>query len=140
MNPTKLTLALEPDTYAVCRLDPHVPIPNWAYSGEFNSVTRTQNELSIVCLQRTVPSGIKYESDWRCLRVEGTLDFTLTGILASLAAPLAEAGISIFSISTFDTDYILVKERDLEHTIAVLQQAGHSVQTAYDRRNPTFWL
>jgi hypothetical protein len=81
-----------------------------------------------VCLQALVPSGIRYEGDWRCLRVAGALDFSQVGILASLVGPLAEAGISVFAISTFDTDYLLVKQAKVEHTAAVLQQAGHRIE------------
>ena len=121
-----LTLSILPDTYAICRLNAPAPIPDWAR--DFFSITRTRDELSIVCVQRDVPAGIRCERDWRALKVDGTLDFALTGILASLAAPLADAGISIFAISTFDTDYLLVKAIDLEKAIQVLQKAGHPVQ------------
>ncbi len=81
----------------------------------------------MVCRQSDVPDRIRCERDWRCLKVEGPLDFTLTGILASLATPLAGAGISIFAISTFGTDYVLVKEINLQKTIAVLQNVGHRI-------------
>jgi hypothetical protein len=128
---TALTLSLLPDPFAVCRLDAHAPIPGWAAARDFFSITRTCDELSIVCPQSDVPGEIKCERGWRCLKVEGQLDFALTGILASLAAPLADAGIGIFAISTFDTDYLLVKEKDLERAIAVLSQAGHTVDEAH---------
>ncbi len=122
-----LTLSIQPDTLAICRLDPAAPIPSWVTTRDFVSITRTRDELSIVCAQRDMPAGIRCERDWRALKVDGTLDFALTGILASLTAPLADAGISIFAISTFDTDYLLVKETNLQRTIAVLSQAGHQV-------------
>ena len=96
-------------------------------SGNFSSITRTSDELSIVCPQSNVPIGIECEKDWRCLKVEGKLEFSQTGILASLATPLANAGISIFAISTFDTDYLLVKEEKLEMTNGVLISAGHQL-------------
>ena len=121
-----LTLSISPDTLAICRLDASAPIPGWA--GNFFSITRTRDELSIVCPQRDVPAGIQCERDWRALKVAGPLDFTLTGILVGLAAPLAQAGISIFAISTYDTDYVLVKEAKLESAVAVLSQAGHQVR------------
>jgi uncharacterized protein len=123
-----LTLSIQPDTLAICRLDPAAPIPSWVTTRDFVSITRTRDELSIVCAQRDVLAGIRCERDWRALKVDGTLDFALTGILASLTAPLADAGISIFAISTFDTDYLLVKETNLQRTIAVLSHAGHQTR------------
>ena len=122
-----LTLSALPDTFAICRLDARAPIPLWA-RGDFVSITRTRDELSIVCAQSNVPDGIMCERDWRALRVEGKLDFALTGVLVALGVPLADAGISIFAISTFDTDYILVKARDLEKAKHVLQEAGNRIE------------
>jgi hypothetical protein len=122
-----LTLSVLPDTFAICRFDPAAPIPSWVTQREFVSITRTRDELSIVCAQHAVPDGIRCERDWRALKVEGKLDFALTGILASLAAPLADAGISILAISTFDTDYLLVKEMHLSRAIQVLSAAGHKI-------------
>jgi len=116
-----------PDTFAICRLAASAPIPAWA-RGDFLSITRTRDELSIVCAQPNVPAGIRCERDWCALQVVGQLDFALTGILASLSAPLADAGISIFALSTFDTDYVLVKARDLENAIRVLREAGHKIK------------
>ncbi|MBM3128660.1 MAG: ACT domain-containing protein [Chloroflexi bacterium] len=121
------TLALEPDWLAICRLDARAPIPEWA-RGDFVALTRTRDELAIVCAQANVPDGIACERDWRALRVIGKLDFALTGVLVALAAPLADAGISIFAISTFDTDYVLVKARDLEKAIRVLREARHTIE------------
>jgi len=120
-----LTLSVLPDTFAVCRLDAGAPVPDWAR--DFFSITRTRDELSIVCPQRDVPPGIRCERDLRSLRVEGKLDFSLTGILASLAAPLADAGISIFALSTYDTDYLLVKEKHLPRAVQVLSASGHKI-------------
>ena len=122
-----IALSVLPETFAICRLDPAAPIPSWVTTRDFFSITRTQDELSIVCAQRDVPAGIKCERGWRALKVEGKLDFALTGILASLAAPLADAGISIFAISTYDTDYLLVKETNLPRAVQVLFAAGHKI-------------
>jgi hypothetical protein len=122
-----LTLTVLPGTYAVCRLAPEDSLPGWATSGGFFSITRTSDELSVVCEQGGVPEGVTCEGDWRCLQVRGPLDFGLTGILASLAAPLAEAGISIFAISTYDTDYVMVKAADLERATAELSRSGHLI-------------
>jgi hypothetical protein len=121
-----LALAVLPDTLAICRLAPAAPIPAWV-RGDFVSITRTRDELAIVCAQTCAPDGIPCERDWRALRVVGQLEFALTGILASLAAPLADAGISIFAVSTFDTDYVLVKARDLAKAADALQKAGHTI-------------
>ncbi len=123
-----LTLTVLPDILAICRLEPQAPIPAWGVNSRFSSITRTPIELSIVCPQASVPAGIPCEKDWRCLQVQGPLDFTLTGILASLSSVLAQAGISIFGISTFDTDYILVKQKKLESAIQALSAAGHLVR------------
>jgi hypothetical protein len=100
-----LKLVLLPDTFAICRLDSNAAIPAWIFAGSFLSITRTLDELSVVCLQSLVPKGFQCEGGWRCLRVAGKMDFSEVGILASLVTPLADAGISISAISTFDTDY-----------------------------------
>jgi hypothetical protein len=118
-------LAVLPELFAVCRLDAAAAIPAWAAAGRFFSITRTDQELSIVCLQSSVPDGIRCERDWRCLQVAGPLPFTMVGVLHSLVEPLARAGISLFALSTFDTDYLLVKAADLARTIDALRQHGH---------------
>ena len=125
----KISLNLEvlPSFFAVCRLAPDSPIPAWASLGDFFSITKNSDELSIVCEEDFLPPSVKAERGWRCLRVQGTLDFGLTGILAALAMPLAEAGISIFAISTFDTDYVLVSGRDLSRAADTLAAAGHKI-------------
>jgi hypothetical protein len=92
------------------------------------------DELSIVCRQEVVPEGVVCERDWRCLRVAGTMPFTVVGVLASLTAPLAGAGISVFVLSTFDTDYVLVKSADSERAMAVLRAAGHEIEQEQHQR------
>jgi hypothetical protein len=121
-----LTLVVLPECYAICRLAADAPWPTWAI-GDFVSVTRTTDELSVVCPQKAVPPEIWCESGWRCLRVAGTLDFATVGIVASLTAPLAEASISVFVMSSFDTDYVLVREQDLARACAALRRHGHRV-------------
>lgn len=118
-NP-KLSLLIMPDKLAICRLEKNAPIPSWVTNDSFFSITKTADELSIVCPENNVPDDIQSEKNWRALKIIGPLDFSLTGVLASLANPLAEAKISIFAISTFDTDYILVKNEKLEEAIKVL--------------------
>src|SRR5215208_5025568 len=102
-----VTLSIFEGSFAVCRLGARAMIPHWALDEPFFSITRTPDELSIVCRERTVPPGETCEKGWHCLKVQGPLDFSMTGVMASLAAPLAEAAISIFTVSTFDTDYLL---------------------------------
>jgi hypothetical protein len=125
MNP--LTLHVLPDRLVVCRLAPDAPVPDRPVNAGFWSVTRTGDELSIVLSEGDIPAGCQAQPGWRCLRVEGPLDFGLTGILASLATPLAEAGVSIFVISTYDTDYVLVKDDDLDRAKRALVASGHRV-------------
>jgi hypothetical protein len=125
MSSPPLTLFLLPETFAVCRLTAEAPLPAWAMAGPFFAVTRTADELSIVCAQAQAPSGVTCQPGWRCLQVAGPLDFALTGVLASLAQPLAAAGVSIFALSTYDTDYLLVPEVQLGSAQAALRSAGH---------------
>ena len=122
----RLPLELLADTLAICRLDARAPVPAWAeQSSAFLTVSRTTVELSITVVQRVVPAGVPCERDYRALRVRGPLPLDLVGILAAIAEPLAEAGLSIFAISTYDTDYVLVKARDLDAAVAALERAGH---------------
>lgn len=123
-----LTLTILPDTFALCRLGADEIVPEWAMIGEFVSITHTQDELSIVCAENVVPPDVRADRGWRALKVAGPLDLALTGILASLAQPLAQAQINLFAVSTFDTDYLLVKEYNLARACEALQDAGHSVQ------------
>jgi uncharacterized protein len=122
-----LTLSVLPERFAVCRLDSDDRIPEWALTGQFVSITRTEDELSLVLPEQRIPDGAKYDSGWRCLKCEGPLDLSLTGILASLASPLADADISIFALATYNTDYLLVKESSLELAITVLSEEGHRI-------------
>jgi len=121
-----LNLTLLPDSYAVARLAPDAPPPDWA-RGAFTSITRTADELSVVAPASEVPGGVRAEHAFRVLRFEGPFAFTEIGILSSVAAPLAEAGVSIIAISTFDTDYVLVKETDLMRARAALEARGHTI-------------
>jgi uncharacterized protein len=128
MKDSELRLSILPETLAICRLEKDGEIPGWALGGSFVSITRTSEELSIVCTQTQVPEGVRWDGGWRCLKVEGPLDLSTTGVLASFVTPLAREGISVFAVSTYDTDYLLVKEENLEKTVKVLSQKGHQVQ------------
>ncbi len=121
----KKRLLLGSETFSICRLERNAPIPEWALTGGFSSITRTVEELSVVCPQNRVPPGVQKQDGWKAVQVEGPLDFSLIGVLASLTVPLAKEGISIFAISTYDTDYLLVKEKELERAIQALQGEGY---------------
>ena len=123
-----LNLEMIEGTYAVVRLDPDEAVPTWARGGALWSITQTPEELSIICTSDRVPPGPRTEGPFRALKIKGTMDFALTGILAAIADPLAAAQISIFSISTFDTDYILVRNTDLGKALESLRNAGHQIE------------
>ncbi len=133
-----MRLDLLPGEFAVVRLDASAAVPAWlepesrisasAQPAEFLSITRTREELSIVCESSRVPAEIAAERGYRCMKVEGPLDFSLVGVLASLAEPLARAGIPILAISTFDTDYLLMKAANIEAATAALESVGNVVQ------------
>ncbi len=129
-QPRGLELELMPWRLAVCRLPAGAPEPEWGRQGEFYSLTRTPKELSLVCSQEAVPAGVRHQGGWRALRVRGVLEFSLTGVLASLAEPLARAGISLFALSTHDTDYLLVQEESLPGAREALESWGHRVMPA----------
>jgi len=126
-------------TFAICKLSPdtllrqgyegQAPIPDWVWQSSLYAITKTTDELSLVCEQdKVIPHpDMKQENDWKCLQVVGPLDFSLTGILSSIAQPLAENKISIFAISTYDTDYILVKKEKFEEAQAVLKKNGFNI-------------
>jgi hypothetical protein len=125
--PHRLKYVVLPEQLAVCRFAPEAPIPAWATNGDggFSSIVRTADELSIVCAEARVPDGVLAESGWIALKLQGPFPFSMTGVLSSFLQPLAEAQISIFAISTFDTDYVLVKREQLNAALAALLAAGH---------------
>lgn len=123
----RFDLSVLPDTLAIVRLAPDATLPLWATQAAFFSVTRTSDELSIVCGARQIPSGVGAGTAWRVLKVAGTFALSEVGVLAELAAVLAKAAVSLFVISTFDTDYLLVGEKQLHAAIAALTNAGHRV-------------
>jgi len=127
MTSAPLQLTILPQQLAVCRLPPHAPIPAWATDGPLWSLARTPDELSLVCAEAQVPPGVTAERGWQALVVAGPLDFALTGILHAITGPLAAAAISLFALSTYDTDYVLIRATDLERAVAALRTAGHTV-------------
>jgi hypothetical protein len=113
-------------TFSVCRLDPAAPVPAWLPKDGWSSITRTPAELSIVCAEPAVPDGVKRQGGWRRIELIGPFGFALTGILASILTPLAAAGVPIFAISTYDTDWILIPGEHLEKAKRALAAAGHN--------------
>jgi len=114
-----------PATYAIVRLPPDHPIPAWAAKGEFTSITKTADELSVVCLKENIPTDVSVLQHWVCLKLEGPFPFSLTGVLLSFIDPLSKNGIPIFAISTFDTDYVLIQEEFIAAALDLLRAAGH---------------
>lgn len=112
---------------AVCRLAPGAPVPEWGWTGAVACVTRTAAETSIVCDAASVPAGTQAESGWRAFAIEGPIPFGLTGVLAAVLNPLAAAGIGIFAVSTYDTDYVLVRSTDAARSAEALRAAGHVI-------------
>jgi len=108
MEQKKLTLSLLEGRFGICRLEKDSEIPSWAHGSNFCSITQTPEELSVVCQEISIPADIRTERNWSCLKVEGPLDFGLTGILAGLSKILADCSISIFVISTYDTDSFVI--------------------------------
>jgi hypothetical protein len=127
MKLKKLSLKILPHRMAVCRFEPTAPLPDWIGEVGFYSLTRTEAELTLVCPEANLASGTTSETGWRCFKVQGILDFSEIGIIFSLTQPLAENGVSVFVISTFDTDYFMVKEKDLSKAIDALTAEGHQV-------------
>jgi hypothetical protein len=126
----RLDLEVLPEGFSICRLGPGDAVPDWATRGTLSSVTRTPRELSIVCADAEAPPGAASQRGWRALAVGGPLDFALTGILLSLAEPLAQAGVSIFAMSTHDTDLLLVPGPQLPAAVKALTGAGHRIRGA----------
>ena len=114
--------------FALIRLPPDSAIPHWALASTgFVSITRTTDELSLVCPSDLVPPGVVSDDGWCCLKLKGPFAFDQVGILSSFAVPLAQNSVSIFAISTFDTDYILLKEHQRAAAIETLRSAGHTL-------------
>ena len=121
------TLSVLPGEYAVVQLPPDAPVPGWALAGGFFSLTRARGEFSLVVEAARVPPGLCAEAGWALLGLQGPFDFALTGVLLEVLGPLARAGVGIFALSTFDTDYVLVKAAQLDTALAALQDAGHTI-------------
>jgi hypothetical protein len=126
-EPQKLKFRWLRGAYAVVRFEPGSSIPDWAAKGEFTSITRTADELSIVCLADHLPRDVDSQHRWICLKLQGPFPFSQTGVLLSFIEPLSSKGIPIFAISTYDTDYVLIQEEFAGMSLDSLQQAGHEL-------------
>jgi hypothetical protein len=123
----QLKLSILKDKYGICVLPNTAPIPEWALTQSLISITGTEKELTIVCKQDIIPSQYQSALNWRCFRVDGIFDLNQIGVISSLSLPLSEARISIYVISTYNTDYFLVQEDKVEQTISVLSDCGHTI-------------
>lgn len=119
-----------PETLAVVRLGPGSEVPAWAESSSIFSITATAAETSVVCAARSVPNKAVHQKPFTAFAVEGPLDFSLTGVLVALLAPLSEAGIAVFTLSTFDTDWILVPRGEADRAVEEWRRSGHEVAPA----------
>jgi hypothetical protein len=126
----KLALSVLPKTFVICKLPADAPVPAWATQGKFFSITHTSEELSVVAEADVVPENLRGDMNWRAMKAHGPFAFSEVGVLAALVAPLTEAGISVFTISTFDTDYLFTGESQLQAAAAALRKAGHTVNEA----------
>ncbi|GCE09599.1 ACT domain-containing protein [Dictyobacter aurantiacus] len=129
MTNKRLILTLQPDVLAICRLDPATPLSSDMLNGNFVAITKTDEELSIICPQTNITDEAIYTRGWRCLRIEGPFAPDTTGILAAVLSPLANANLSVFTATTYDTGHVLVREQDLNQAIQILAQAGHTVRS-----------
>ena len=136
MAPRKLTLTVLPGRFVICRLPAGAPVPDWAARSTFSSITRTAEELSITCEESAAPPALsegslpelKVSRAWRALKFEGPFEFSEIGVLASVVGPLADAGVSVFAVSTYDTDYLLVQEEALARAKELLGAHGHTLR------------
>ncbi len=127
MDYPKLNLRVLPGTYAICSSPPGSSIPGWAQDLSTVSITRTEKELTIVCEESHVTGDCRMDGNWRCIKIQGSFDLNEVGVLASISGPLAEEKISIYVISTFDTDYVLVPGKHIANAVSALSQAGHTL-------------
>jgi hypothetical protein len=123
----KLKFRSLPGPYSIVRLAAEAPVPDWATKGNFASITRTADELSIVCPAGNLPDAVHSPHRWICLKLEGPFPFTQTGVLLSFIEPLSNGGVPIFAISTYDTDYVLIQEEYARDAVSALQQVGHEL-------------
>ncbi len=122
-----LDLEVLPSLFSICQLAWDAPLPEWSQTGELIAMVRTREELSLVCPTHAVPPHIQAQGPWRAIKIRGPLDFSQVGILLTLLTPLAHAAISVFALSTYNTDYVFVPAEHLDTAIQVLKDAGHRI-------------
>jgi len=123
-----MKLRLLPETFGILKLAPQQAIPTWATTGSHFFIAQTEDELSIMCPQHLIPTDLSYSADWRCVRVDGDLEFDAVGVVARVSKPLADAGMSLFLVSTHDRDYVFVLQTDLDRAIDIYQSAGFNTE------------
>lgn len=126
LNLPKLRLCVLPENYAICSFPPDASLPEWADRPSIFSVTKTPKEITIVCEESHVPGECQKSENWKCIKIEGCFDLDVVGVLASITEPLAQNKISLYVISTFDTDYVLIHANDMDKAISCLSEFGHS--------------
>ena len=129
MTSKALNISVLPGNFAVCRLGPNDPAPEFSGSELFSLVCRTSDELSIICEEHLTPTDSVVVKGWACLKVEGPFDFSEIGVIASISKLLAEAEISLLSLSTFETDYVMIKWNQVEQAVEALRAGGHNVSS-----------
>jgi hypothetical protein len=125
MDYTKLKLSLLPETYAICSFPPDFVFPTIDHMSSILSITKTFRETTVVCDENRVPGDCRKSGNWKCIKVEGSFDLDAIGVIAGISKPLAESQISIYVVSTYDTDYVLIKAKDIDEAVACLSKCGH---------------
>ncbi len=126
MDFPKLRLRVLPEVYAICSFPPDAAFPDWPYNPNILSVTKTPQETTLVCEESHVPGDCKKSENFKCIKVEGRFDLDAVGVLASIAGPLAQNKISLYVISTFDTDYVLIHAENVDKAVSCLEKFGHT--------------
>ena len=128
----EINLTVTDGLYSIIKLPPEAAIPQWALESAFFSITKTGDELSVVAESGCAPKGLDADAGWRTLKIEGVLDFSLVGVIAGISSVLAENNISVFVVSTYNTDYILIKKDNLDKAVRALKECGYGIQNEGD--------
>ena len=122
-----MKLKLLKPTYSICKLSPDNEVPSWALTSSTFFLSKTSDELSIICPATEIPSEVKVSNGWRCIRVDGDLEFDEIGVVTTVSSPIANKGISLFLVSTHDRDYVLIHKDDLDNAISEYEKKGFSI-------------
>ena len=126
MDFPKLRLRVMPQVYAICSFPPDAILPDWAHCSSILSITKTPKEITLVCEEDHVPGECQKSENFKCIKVEGSFDLDAVGVLASIAGPLAQNRISLYVISTYDTDYVLIHAKNIDKAVSCLDKLGHT--------------